>query len=109
VPRGRNYRKRSQQWYLTKYINYFDLDALEVECILGKEQMQMFEAVSSRKISEYSYVISHHNFLPEDMDSGYWKGLLRNKNIRNIEFEGVKLPVCFFSALAIRRVVMPLF
>jgi hypothetical protein len=90
-PRGRGRRRRSRQWYLTKFVNYFDLDALEVEGVLGKEWESMFESMKTS--SEYSYTISHHNFLPGDMNTGYWKGLLRSRYIHDLQLEGVELPV----------------
>ena len=88
---GKRKRRNGGQWFLVRYANYFNLDAREVEEILGEVWGYMIE--SSKNSDDYTHSISRHSFLPEDMNLGYWKGLLRSKRCFDVRMEGVKFPV----------------
>lgn len=93
--RGRGRRKRNSKWYLTRYLNYFGLDAPAIEALLVQEYVSMLDACKSKDVQEHSYTISHHRFQKQDMNPNYWKGMLgkKGKNLFNVDIQGIRAPI----------------
>lgn len=91
-PNARGKRKWRNQWFLVRYVNYFNLDMEKCENIIRDEYTNMLNRAKHSK-SEYTYRIAKHDFNISDMTSNFWKGILKKEFFVNKVYDNVKLPI----------------